>query len=138
MADRQHRIRSGQQGAARHGFLDDLSQAIARLSDASERMRHRLDQVDPYEQPARWAAVNDQIRRLDERISHLRDEHQRLALAAAELRPLGADEIARLRSCTAALADLVRAMSTSTAVAEAAGKLADVAGELVQKTLPKS
>lgn len=146
MADRQKRGKSAQQGVthpapakggARHEFLDDLSQALARLCEASERMRQRLDQIDPYEQPSRWAAINDQIRGLDERISLLRDDHQRLALVASELRALVPGEIAQLRMCTAALSDLVRAMGTSTAVAEAAGKLAAVAGELVQKTLPK-
>lgn len=118
-------------------FLDDLSRALARLTEASDRMRQRLDQVDPYEQPARWAAINDQIRGLDERISLLRDEHQRLGLVATELRPLAGHELAGLRQAVAVLADLIRAMGTSSAVAEAAGKLVAVAGDLVQKSLPK-
>lgn len=123
--------------SSKHEFLEDLSCALARLADASERMRQRLDQVDPYEQPARWAAINDQIRGLDERISLLRDDHQRLGLLVTELLPLAAGELAALRQVTSALAELVTGSGTSVAVAEAAGKLASVAGELVQKTLPK-
>ena len=68
----------GSMTTSKQELLDDLGQALARLADASERMRQRLDQVDSYEQPAKWAAINDQIRGLDERISGLRDEHQRL------------------------------------------------------------
>lgn len=121
----------------KHELLEDLTQALARLAEASERMRQRLDQVDPYEQPARWSAINDQIRGLDERISVLRDEHQRVSLVVAELVPLSRVDLEQLRQATAALSGLVRAMGTSVAVAEAAGKLAVVAGDLVKKTLPK-
>jgi hypothetical protein len=122
--------------STRHELIDGLSDALARLCQASERLRQRLDQIDPYEQPARWSAVNDQIRRLDERISLLRDEQQRCGLVALELLPLSRHELAELREATAALAALVGAVSTSTAVAEAAGKLAQVAGDLVKKSLP--
>lgn len=121
----------------KHELLEDLSQALARLTEASERMRQRLDQVDPYEQPARWSAINDQIRGLDERISVLRDEHQRVSLVVVELVPLSREELAGLRQAIVGLSGIVRAMGTSAAVAEAAGKLAVVASDLVKKTLPK-
>lgn len=123
--------------STRHELLDGLSHALARLCEASERLRQRLDQIDPYEQPSRWSAVNDQIRGLDERISLLRDEQQRCGLVALELVPLSPRELAELREATAALAALVGAVSTSVAVAEAAGKLAQVAGDLVKKSLPR-
>lgn len=118
-------------------LLDDLGQALARLADASERMRQRLDQVDSYEQPAKWAAINDQIRGLDERISGLRDEHQRLCLIATEVLPLARGELDDLRKAVATLSAIVRAAGTAAAVAEAAGKLTLVASELVKKSLPK-
>jgi len=121
----------------KHELLEDLSQALSRLGEASERMRQRLDQVDPYEQPARWSAINDQIRGLDERISVLRDEHQRVSLVVIELLPLSRTELEDLRQAIATLSGIVRAMGTSAAVAEAAGKLAVVASDLVKKTLPK-
>ncbi|MBZ5709831.1 hypothetical protein [Nannocystis pusilla] len=121
----------------KHELIEDLSQALARLGEASERMRQRLDQVDPYEQPSRWSAINDQIRGLDERISVLRDEHQRVSLVVVELLPLSRTELEALRQATTALSGIVRAMGTSAAVAEAAGKLAVVASDLVKKSLPK-
>lgn len=115
-------------------LLEDLSRALSRLADASERLRLRLDQIDPYEQPAKWAATSDQLRGLDERISRLRDAQQRLSLAALELPALAHADIEILRAATLALAELVRTSATAGAVAEAAGKLATIAGEIVKKT----
>lgn len=119
----------------KHQLLEDLNRALSRLVDASERLRLRLDQIDPYEQPAKWAATSDQIRGLDERISRLRDSQQRLSLAALELPALSHAELATLRAATLALAELVRTSATAGAVAEAATTLATVAGEIVKKTL---
>lgn len=119
----------------KHALIDDLEKVLSRLADASERLRQRLDQVDPYEQPARWGAINDQIRGLDERISALRDEHQRLRLAHTELAPLALHDLEVLRQAIATLADIVRAAGTAAAVAEAAGKLAAVASDLAKKSL---
>lgn len=122
-------------GGQRHALIDDLEKVLSRLAEASERLRQRLDQVDQYEQPARWGAINDQIRGLDEKISGLRDEHQRLRLAHTELAPLDIHELEVLRQAIANLADIVRAAGTAAAVAEAAGKLAVVAGDLAKKSL---
>lgn len=119
-------------------LLDDLGRALTRLADASERLRLRLDQIDPYEQPARWAAINDQIRGLDERTSRLRDDQQRLALSALELRPLASAELDALRQAVAGLSELVRTAATAALVADAATKLLAVAGDIVKKTLPPS
>lgn len=123
--------------SSKQELLDDLGQTLARLADASERMRQRLDQVDPYEQPARWGALNDQIRGLDERISGLRDEHQRICLITTELQPLPHADLDALRRALATLSQLVKAAGTAAAVAEAAGTLVTVASELVKKSLPK-
>lgn len=125
-------------GGDRHELIDDLEKVLARLAEASERLRLRLDQVDQYEQPARWGAINDQIRGLDERISALRDEHQRLRLAQSELVPLARHDLEVLRQAIATLADIVRAAGTAAAVAEAAGKLAAVASDLAKKSLSKA
>lgn len=133
MADKGRSTRS----AGKHELLDDLGKTLARLAEASDRMRQRLDQVDPYEQPARWSALNDQIRGLDERISGLRDEQQRIALIATELAPLSHGELDALRAAIAALAQLVKAASTAAAVAEAAGTLAAVATEVARKTVAR-
>ena len=118
-------------------LLDDLSQALSRLAEASVRIRQRLDQIDPYEQPARWGAINDQIRGLDERIGVLRDEHQRVCLLVTELLPLARHDLEDLRRAITALSDLVRVVGTSSAVAEAAVKLTTVASDLVKKSLPR-
>ena len=123
--------------SSKQELLDDLGQTLARLADASDRMRQRLDQVDPYEQPARWGALNDQIRGLDERISGLRDEHQRICLITTELQPLPHADLDALRRALATLSQLVKAAGTAAAVAEAAGTLVTVASELVKKSLPK-
>jgi DNA repair exonuclease SbcCD ATPase subunit len=122
-------------GGHGHELIDDLEKVLSRLAEASERLRQRLDQVDQYEQPARWGAINDQIRGLDERISALRDEHQRLQLAHTELAPIALKDLEALRQAIANLADIVRAAGTAAAVAEAAGKLAVVASELAKKSL---
>jgi prefoldin subunit 5 len=123
-------------GGERHELIDDLEKVLSRLAEASERLRQRLDQVDQYEQPARWGAINDQIRGLDERISVLRDEHQRLRLTHTELTPLARHDLEVLRQAISNLADIVRAAGTAAAVAEAAGKLAAVASDLAKKSLP--
>lgn len=119
-------------------LFDDLNQVLGKLADASQRMRGRLDQIDPYEQPARWGALNDQIRALDERISGLRDQQQRLVLGRTELPELRVAELERLRAATSTLAELVRTAGTAAAVAEAAVKLAASAQDLIERTLPKS
>ena len=125
-------------GGHGHELIDDLEKVLSRLAEASDRLRHRLDQVDQYEQPARWGAINDQIRGLDERISALRDEHQRLRLAHTELAPIALEDLEALRQAIANLGDIVRAAGTAAAVAEAAGKLAVVASELAKKSLSKA
>ena len=141
MADKRRRPRSAAPGKtdgdSRHAFLEDLSQALARLAEASDRLRQRRDQVDQFEQPARWSAINDQIRGLDERISGLRDEQQRVSMSATELVPLPRTDLDALRSAIATLSQLVRAASTASAVAEAAGTLAAVATEAIRKSRPQ-
>lgn len=118
-------------------LLDDLGKALGHLADASERLRLRLDQIDPYEQPARWSAINDQIRGLDERISRLRDDQQRVSLARLELRAISPGDVDALRRAIATLSELVRTAATAVVVVDAAGKLMAVAGDIVKKTLPQ-
>lgn len=113
--------------------VDDIGMAIDRLAEAGQMMRLRLDAIDPIEHAARWAGVNDQIRALDERVCRLRDEQQRVALAGAELIPLGTAELEALRAAVTELADLVRAAGRVALVVEAAARVADATGAAISR-----
>jgi hypothetical protein len=108
--------------------VDDIGGAIDRLAEVGQLLRRRLDAIDPIEQAARWAGVNDQIRALDDRINCLRDEQQRVALIGAELIPLGHVELDGLRRAVTELAELVRAAGRMALVVEAAARVADATG----------
>lgn len=109
----------------RKPVVDDIGGAIDRLAEVGQLLRRRLDAIDPIENAARWAGVNDQIRALDDRIAGLRDEQQRCALAGAELIPLGTAELDGLRRAVSELAELVRAAGRVALVVEAAARVAD-------------
>ncbi|HEY0135596.1 MAG TPA: hypothetical protein VGB85_16040 [Nannocystis sp.] len=115
------------------GALEVVAAAIDGLADAGQLLRTRLDAIDPLEHAARWAGINDEIRALDDRIHRLREEQQRLALAGTELRPLATGELERLRQATATVAELVRTTGRIAAVAEAAVRLSDAAGAVIQR-----
>lgn len=114
-------------------ILDDIGQALDRLADAGQLLRRRLDTIDPIEHPARWSAVNDEIRALDDRIVALRGEQQHIALSHAELTPLADADLEALRVAITQLADLVRAADRVALVAEAAVRLAEATGTAIQK-----
>lgn len=113
--------------------VDDIGGAIDRLAEVGQLLRRRLDAIDPIEHAARWAGVNDQIRALDERINALRDEQQRVALAGAELIPLGSAELDVLRRAVSELAELVRAAGRVALVVEAAARVADATGVAIAR-----
>jgi hypothetical protein len=113
--------------------VDDIGGAIDRLAEAGQMLRQRLDAIDPIEHAARWAAVNDEIRALDDRIGWLRDEQQRVALAGTELVPLDTTELDGLRSAVTELADLVRAAGRVALVIEAAARVADATGVAIAR-----
>lgn len=117
----------------RKPVVDDIGGAIDRLAEVGQLLRRRLDAIDPIEHAARWAGVNDQIRALDERINGLRDEQQRVALAGAELIPLGNAELDALRRAVSELADLVRAAGRVALVVEAAARVADATGVAITR-----
>ena len=114
-------------------ILDDIGQALDRLADAGQLLRRRLDAIDPIEHPARWSAVNDEIRALDDRIVALRGEQQHIALSHAELTPLADADLEVLRVAITQLAELVRAADRVALVAEAAVRLAEATGTAIQK-----
>jgi len=117
----------------RKPVVDDVGGAIDRLAEVGQLLRRRLDAIDPIEHAARWAGVNDQIRALDERIHGLREEQQRIALAGAELIPLGNAELDGLRRAVAELAELVRAAGRVALVVEAAARVADATGVAIAR-----
>jgi phosphoserine phosphatase len=110
-----------------------IGAAFTALGDAGALLRRRLAEIDPLDHPAKWAGVNDQIRGLEEQIAGLRDAHQQIALARAELRMLGADELAELREATTHLTALVAAAERVAALSEAAGKLMVATGAAITK-----
>lgn len=110
-----------------------VSAALETLGSAAAMLRGRLATIDQLEHPARWAGVNDQVRAIEGRLIGLREEQQRVALAQAELRALGLDELAALREATAKLASLVQAAGTVVAVAEAVGGLVAATSTAITK-----
>jgi len=114
-------------------LVDHIGGAIDRLAEVGQLLRRRLDAIDPIEHAARWAAVNDQIRGLDDRIGQLRDEQQRAALVGAELIPLGNAELDGLRRAVSELAELVRAAGRVALVVEAAARVADATGVAIAR-----
>lgn len=119
---------------SRRPVVDDIGGAIDRLAEVGQLLRRRLDAIDPIEHAARWAGVNDEIRALDDRIGRLRDEQQRVALAGAELIPLGNQELEGLRIAVSELAELVRAAGRIALVVEAAVRVADATGVALART----
>jgi len=113
--------------------VDDIGGAIDRLAEVGQLLRRRLDAIDPIEHAARWAGVNDQIRALDDRIGGLRDEQQRIALAGAELIPLGSAELDGLRRAVSELAELVRAAGRVALIVEGAARVADATGVAIAR-----
>jgi hypothetical protein len=113
--------------------VDDIGGALARLAEVGQLLRRRLDAIDPIEQGARWAGVNDQIRALDDRIGRLRDEQQRVALVGTELIPLGTAELEGLRAAVSELAELVRAAAGLALVIEATARVADATGVAIAR-----
>ncbi len=118
---------------SRKPAVDDIGGAIDRLAEVGQLLRRRLDAIDPIEHAARWAGVNDEIRALDDRICQLRDEQQRVALAGAELIPLGNLELDGLRTAVSELAELVRAAGRIALVVEAAARVADATGVAIAR-----
>ena len=118
---------------SRRPVVDDIGGAIDRLAEVGQLLRRRLDAIDPIEHAARWAGINDEIRALDDRIGRLRDEQQRVALAGAELIPLGTRELDGLRTAVSELAELVRAAGRIALVVEAAVRVADATGVVIAR-----
>jgi len=117
----------------RSPVVEDIGKAIDQLAEAGQMLRQRLDAIDPIEHAARWAAVNDQIRALDDRVCRLRDEQQRVALPGAELIPLGSAELEGLRVAVTELAALVRAAGRVALVVDAAMRVADATGTAISR-----
>ncbi len=118
--------------------LTDLSQALTSLENAAQLLRRRLDTIDPLSHPARWAAVNDQVRLVDQRLAKLREDQQQCILAQSELGSLPSEELAALQLAASTLARLVRDAATVAAVAEAAVRLADTTGSAIQRVRTRS
>lgn len=110
-----------------------LLAAFAALDGCGDLLRKRLAEIDPLEHPARWAATNDELRGIEERLFALRGEHQRVAMARAELRTLSDEELAALYAATSRLATLVQAAERVAALAEAAGTLLSATGAAIEK-----
>jgi vacuolar-type H+-ATPase subunit I/STV1 len=107
--------------------------AFATLHEVGDLLRRRLAEIDPLDHPTRWSAVNDQIRDIEDRLGELRGEHQRVAMARAELRELAGEELAALQAATTRLAGLVRAAERVVALTEAAGTLLLATTKAIEK-----